>query len=74
MINPFPTVLLSYMNEQYEQNLKYSNTTGTTALTNTNTFNTNVKDRINTFMGAVNWTAIPDKLDLRRELHGVVVQ
>ena len=64
-ITPSTTFLLSYMNEQYQQNLKYTSVTGTAALTPANTFHTDVVDRVNTFMGGVNWTAIPEKLDMK---------
>ena len=64
-VNPSTTFLLSYMNEQYQQNLKYTSVTGTAALTPANTFHTDVIDRVNTFMGGVNWRAIPDKLDMK---------
>ena len=63
--NRHTTFLFSYMNEQYRQNLKYSSTTGTAPLTSANTFHADVRDSVNTFMGAVNWSPIPDKLDLR---------
>ena len=64
-LNPFTTFLLSYFNEQYQQKMKYSSTVSTAALTSANTFHTDVLDRVNTFMGAVNWSAIPDKLDFK---------
>ena len=58
-------LLLSYMNEQYRQNLKYTTASSTVALTAANTWHADVRDNVNTFMAAVNWAAIPDKLDVR---------
>ena len=63
--DPYTTFLFSYMNEQYRQNLKYSSTTGTAVLTAANTFHADVRDSVNTFMGAVNWSPIPEKLDFK---------
>ncbi len=63
--NPGTTLLLSYMNEQYRQNLKYTTASGGGAMTAANTWHADVKDNIHTLMAAVNWAAIPDKLDLR---------
>lgn len=62
---PGTTLLLSYMNEQYRQNLKYTTASGGSAMTAANTWHADVRDNVNTFMGAVNWAAIPDKLDVR---------
>ena len=64
-VAPGTTFLFSYMNEQYRQNMKYSTATGTSALTAANTYHADVRDSVNTFMGAVNWAAIPDKLDVK---------
>jgi MtrB/PioB family decaheme-associated outer membrane protein len=63
--SPGTTILLSYMNEQYRQNLKYSTATGLAAVTAATTWHTDVRDNVNTLMAAANWTAIPDKLDFR---------
>jgi len=63
-INPFTTFLLSYMNEQYRQNLKYTNA-APAAMNGTNVYHADVRDTVNTFTGAINWAAIPDKLDFR---------
>lgn len=65
VVSPGTTLLLSYMNEQYRQNLKYTTATATTALTPATIWHADVKDTVNTFMAAANWAAIPDKLDLR---------
>ena len=65
VVNPSTTVLLAYMNEQYRQNLKYTTASGGGAVTPANTWHTDIRDNVNTIMGAVNWAAIPDKLDLR---------
>jgi MtrB/PioB family decaheme-associated outer membrane protein len=61
--NPFTTFMLSYMNEQYRQNLKYGNSTVLTTPGNVN--HSDVRDSVHTFMAAVNWAAIPDRLDLK---------
>jgi MtrB/PioB family decaheme-associated outer membrane protein len=63
--DPRTTLIFSYMNEQYLQNLRYTTATSNGTLTAANTWNARIQDNINTFMGAVNWTAIPDKLDFR---------
>jgi MtrB/PioB family decaheme-associated outer membrane protein len=64
VLNPATTFLFSYMNETGSQNLRSTGATSTGALTAANTYSSNIKDRINTFIGAVNFAAIPDKLDL----------
>ena len=63
--NPGTTILLAYMNEYYRQNLQYIQATGGAAMTPGNTWHADVVDHVNTFMSAVNWSAIPDKLDFR---------
>jgi MtrB/PioB family decaheme-associated outer membrane protein len=63
--NPYTTVLLAYMNEQYRQQIKFTTASGTAPLTAANTWHADVFDRVNTFMAAANWGAIPDKLDFR---------
>jgi hypothetical protein len=63
--NPWTTVLLAYMNEQYRQNLKFSTATGTAALTPATVWHADISDTVNTIMAAANWGAIPDKLDFR---------
>jgi MtrB/PioB family decaheme-associated outer membrane protein len=65
MVNPSTTILLAYMNEQYRQNLKYTTASGGGAVTPANTWHTDIRDNVNTIMGAVNWAAIPEKLDFR---------
>ena len=65
LVNPSTTVLLAYMNEQYRQNLKYTTAAGDGAVTPANTWHTDIRDNVNTIMGAVNWAAIPEKLDFR---------
>jgi MtrB/PioB family decaheme-associated outer membrane protein len=65
VVSPGTTFLLSYMNERYRQNLKFSTTSGGAAITPANTWHADVTDNIHTLMGAVNWAAIPDKLDVR---------
>ena len=64
-INPGTNILIAYMNEYYRQNLKYTTAVNIQPMTAANTWNADVKDNVNTIMGAVNWAAIPDKLDLR---------
>ncbi len=53
------------MNEQYRQNLKFTTASGDTAVTAANTWHADIRDNVNTFMAAVNWAAIPEKLDFR---------
>jgi MtrB/PioB family decaheme-associated outer membrane protein len=65
VISPGATILLSYMNEQYRQNLQYTTATALGAVTAANTWHADVRDNVNTFMVAANWAAIPDKLDFR---------
>lgn len=65
VVSPGTTFLLSYMNERYRQNLKFSTTAGGAAITPANTWHADVTDNVHTLMGAVNWAAIPDKLDVR---------
>jgi MtrB/PioB family decaheme-associated outer membrane protein len=60
--NPYSNILLAYMNEQYRQNLRF--TTGQ-VMTAANTWHADIRDNVNTFMAAVNWGAIPEKLDFR---------
>ena len=62
VFNPWTNVLVAYMHERYRQNLKF--TTGQT-LTAANTYHSDIKDNVNTFMAAFNWGAIPQKLDFR---------
>ena len=64
LVNPSTTFLFSYVNEQSKQNLISTTATGTSALTAANTYTTDVVDTVHTFMGAINYAAIPDKLDL----------
>jgi MtrB/PioB family decaheme-associated outer membrane protein len=64
-INPTTNFIVAYMNEQYLQRLKFTTASGGGAMTPANTWNADISDTINTFMGTVNWGAIPDKLDLR---------
>jgi MtrB/PioB family decaheme-associated outer membrane protein len=64
VLNPATTFLLSYMNEYGSKNLRSTGATSTGALPATNTYSANIKDTVNTFIGAVNFAAIPDKLDL----------
>jgi MtrB/PioB family decaheme-associated outer membrane protein len=65
VLNPDTTFLFSYLNDRYDQQLRASTATNVTALTGANTYNTEIKDHVDTFLGAVNYAAIPDKLDLR---------
>jgi MtrB/PioB family decaheme-associated outer membrane protein len=64
-LDPQTTLLFSYMNEQYRQRLRFSTASGLAAITSANTWHSDIIDNVNTFMGAVNWTPIPEKLDLR---------
>jgi MtrB/PioB family decaheme-associated outer membrane protein len=64
LVSPSTTFLFSYMNEHSKQNLLSTTATGTSALTAATTYNTGVVDTVHTFMGVINYAAIPDKLDL----------
>ena len=64
-INPTTNIMVAYMNEQYRQNLKFTTASGGAAVTPANTWHADIKDNVNTVMAAVNWGAIPDKLDFR---------
>jgi MtrB/PioB family decaheme-associated outer membrane protein len=62
-IQPGTTLMLAYMNEESDQNLRGGG--GTVPPTAAQTYNVPNRDRVNTFMAAVNYAAIPDKLDLK---------
>jgi hypothetical protein len=62
--DPYTTFLFSYMAEEYRQNLKYTNVTPP-LMSTANVYHADVHDTVHTFMGAANWAAIPNKLDLR---------
>ncbi len=64
MADPRTTFLFSYMNEQRSQQLR-STTSGQHRRATGNTYQTDIQDQVNTFMGAVDYIAIPDKLDLK---------
>jgi MtrB/PioB family decaheme-associated outer membrane protein len=64
-LNPYTTFLVAYMNEQYRQNLKYTTANGGGTMTSANTWHADIVDHVDTVMTAVNWGAIPDKLDFR---------
>jgi MtrB/PioB family decaheme-associated outer membrane protein len=63
-IDPYTTFLFSYMNEISQQQLKYTNA-ASGAMTAANVFHADVRDTVDTFMGAVTWAAIPDQLDFK---------
>ena len=64
-INPSTNILLAYMYEQDRQNLNFTTANASSPVTAANYWNADIKDRINTLMAAVNWGAIPEKLDFR---------
>jgi MtrB/PioB family decaheme-associated outer membrane protein len=64
-INAYSNILLSYMNEQNRQNLKYTTASSSSPMTAATTWHSDIRDRVNTFTATVNWGAIPEKLDLR---------
>jgi MtrB/PioB family decaheme-associated outer membrane protein len=64
-INPTTNILLAYMYEQDRQNLNFTTANAGSPVTAANYWNADIKDRINTLMAAVNWGAIPEKLDFR---------
>jgi MtrB/PioB family decaheme-associated outer membrane protein len=65
-ITPLATMIFSYTNEQYRQNLRYTTVNNITTLpVPGSAWNADIRDNVNTFMAAVNWTAIPQKLDFR---------
>lgn len=65
VISPGTTLLFSYTNEQALQNLRSTGATAGGALTAANTYSSPIRDQINTFIGTLNYAAIPDKLDLK---------
>jgi MtrB/PioB family decaheme-associated outer membrane protein len=64
LISPDTTLLMAYMNENYDQFVRQSNGTGLTGPGSAQG-NTEVIDRVNTLMFAVNHTVIPNRLDLK---------
>lgn len=64
-VNPTVNIMLAYMNEQYRQNLRFTTASGGSAVTAANTWHADIKDNVNTVMAAINWGAIPEKLDFR---------
>jgi MtrB/PioB family decaheme-associated outer membrane protein len=64
MLDPRTSLLFSYLNEQYNQNLR-ATTSATVPPPAANTYSTAIKDNVNTFVGTINYAAIPDTLDLK---------
>lgn len=64
-VNPALTLTFSYMNEQSTQTLRATTAVNTEALTPANTYSADVKSTVNTFVGSIDYTAIPDQLDLK---------
>jgi MtrB/PioB family decaheme-associated outer membrane protein len=63
---PGTSLLLSYMFERYHQYLVGSTATGTgNPIAPGSIYMTDIVDNVHTFTAAVNWAAIPDKLDVR---------
>jgi hypothetical protein len=65
VLNPNTSFLFSYMHDRYDQQLRTSIVSDGIKLTPANTYSSEIKDYVDTFMGAVNYAVIPDKLDLR---------
>jgi MtrB/PioB family decaheme-associated outer membrane protein len=65
VLNPNTSFLFSYMHDRYDQQLRTSIVSDGIKLTPANTYSSEIKDYADTFMGAVNYAVIPDKLDLR---------
>jgi MtrB/PioB family decaheme-associated outer membrane protein len=66
VFSPQTTFLLSYMFEHFNQNMISSTATGTgNAFAPGSLYFTNITDSVHTVMAAVNYAAIPDRLDLR---------
>ena len=65
VLNPDTTFLFSYMNDHYDQQLRSATASAGTPLTSDNTYNTRIRDYVNTYLAAVNYAVIPGKLDLR---------
>ena len=63
VVNPDTTLMFSYMNEQYSQQLRAS-TSATVPSPAANTYDTPIKDVVNSFVGTIKYAAIPNKLDL----------
>ena len=61
-ISPTTNFIVAYMNEQYLQRLKFTTAAGGGVMTAANTWNADISDTVNTFMGAVNWGAIRTSL------------
>jgi Putative outer membrane beta-barrel porin, MtrB/PioB len=53
-----------YLNEQYKQSQR-ATTSATVPPPAANTYSTAIKDSVNTFVGTINFAAIPDTLDLK---------
>lgn len=65
LVTPDATLLFAYMREQYDQDLRSSTANGTAPLLTSNTYVSNIRDDVNTYMGAVNLGLIPGTLDLK---------
>ena len=65
--------MVAYMNEQYRRDLNSRRQLVARAVTAANTWHADISDTVNTFMAAVNWGAIPDKLDFALTLYDVAV-
>jgi len=64
-INPSATMIFTYTNEQYLQNVRFTTQNNPALITPANGWSANVRDQVNTFMAAANWSPIPQKLDIR---------
>jgi MtrB/PioB family decaheme-associated outer membrane protein len=65
VLNPDTTFLLSYMNDRYDQQLRSAIVSDGTPLAPDNTYTSQITDSVNTYYAAVNYAAIPNRLDLR---------
>lgn len=65
VVSPDMSLLFSYMNEEHQEHIRFTTATGTSPLTSTSVYEADVTDRANTFMAAINYAPIANKLDLR---------
>jgi MtrB/PioB family decaheme-associated outer membrane protein len=66
LFDPTTSILLSYMFERYHQFMIGSTATGTgNPIAPGSIYMTDIVDGVHTFVAALNWTAIPSKLDFR---------
>jgi MtrB/PioB family decaheme-associated outer membrane protein len=65
VFNPNLTFLFAYMNDRYDQQLRSSFASDGTALIPDNIYSARIRDHVDTYSAAINYSAIPGTLDLR---------